>query len=434
MDSDVIIVGAGTTGLTLANLLAAAGIRSAVYEAKAAPDTRMRAIGVTPPTLEILDRFGIGGPLVQRGVAVRRAEVYGDRRLLGSVSFDGIHSRYPFILSVPQTRIEHLLRSAAEANNLVRVHYGAEVVSVEPGATPSRADDNLRTGDSGLEPRPVVRPTGITVRFRDGRSVNGLYACICSGASGFRPFPVMRRRRYRRLFLIGDYPDTGRLGDIARLYFSRDGSVESFPLPAGMRRWIVQLTGRASRTVLDEATVSAMLTTYVNRRTGIRLPAGLPHWWSSFRPERHELAHFARFGMFAAGDVAHSMSPIGGQGMNTGIADAELAADLIAGRTMTPESPAVTSHTPMIDMVSGTRLYEKVRRKAGRSASRRAAASMFVGTVGGVPGSAIRNALLRAALTLIPDRAIASHFAMLTIPGHRSPLSFTARTISSRPQ
>ena len=425
MDSDVIIVGAGPTGLTLANLLAAAGIRSTVYEAKPAPDPRMRAIGVTPPTLEILDRFGMGARLAQRGVAVRRAEVYGDRRLLGSVSFDAIRSRYPFILSVPQIHVEHLLREAAEASNLVRVHYGAEVVSVEPAATSSRADDDPRSADAGGEPRPVVRPTGITVRFRDGRSVNGLYACICSGASGFRPFPVRRRRRYRRLFLIGDYPDTGRLGDIARLYFSRDGSVESFPLPGGMRRWIVQLTGRASRTVLDEATVSAMLTTYVNRRTGIRVPAGLPHWWSSFRPERHELAHFARFGMFAAGDVAHSMSPIGGQGMNTGIADAELAADVIAGRTMTPESP---------DMVRGARLYERVRRKAARSASRRAAASMFVGTVGGVPGSAIRNALLRAALTLIPDRAIASHFAMLTIPGHRSPLSFTARTISSRPK
>lgn len=419
MDRDVIIVGAGPTGLTLANLLAAAGIRSTVYEAKSAPDTRMRAIGVTPPSLEILDRCDLGTALTRHGVAVRRAEVYGDRRLLGTVSFDSIRSDYPFILSLPQFRIEQSLREAAKASKLVRLNYGVEVVAVEPAASSS--------ANGGARP-------GVTVRLRDGRSVNAPFACVCSGTAGLRPFPLKRRRHYRRSFLIGDYPDTGKLGDVARLYFSRNGSVESFPLPDGMRRWIVQLTGRASQTVLDDATVSAMLTTYVNMRAGIRLPAGLPHWWSRFRPGRHELAYFARSGLFALGDVAHSMSPIGGQGMNTGIADAELAADLIAGWQSGPNSQADTGESPVGDVGSGLRMYETVRRKAARSAARRAAASMFIGTIGGVAGSALRNALLRAALTFIPGRAIASHFAMLTLPGHRSPISLTADTISSRPK
>ncbi len=409
--SETVIVGAGPVGLTAANLLASHGHEVTVLEARSEPDRRVRAIGVTPPSLDIFDRIsdGLGSRLASLGCPVRTADVFGDRRLVGSLSFNGIHPRYPFIVAVPQYHTEGLLREAAEASPRIRLEYGVQVTGLEVDGSPGVAGNRARITDAG------------------GRQRSAELVCLCTGKGSLASqLGVRTAKRYRVRFLIGDYPEHEMTGGTegstqqasereARLYFSREGSVEAFPLPGGVRRWIVQLPEALRSSMLDGNLADSLLREAVSRRAGITLPAGTPLWWSNFKPERSEAERFAHGPVMLAGDAAHTMSPIGGQGMNTGIADAELLADLVQLWRNGEIRPTERNNR-----------YDRIRRRAAQAAAARAAAGMRTGIASGPVSAPARDLLLGVLLRILPDTLTAKHFAMLTIPGGRSPYASSA--------
>ena len=375
------IVGAGPVGMLLAALLGRRGRSVLVLEKTAQRNPGSNAIGITPPSLELLAKLGLDTTLALWGAPIRQVTVHGPRqKVLGTVEFSTLPLPHDYILSVPQNVTEQILEQHLKDCPTVKVEYGWEFQSLDQDET------------------------SVTAVFHDAAGVprceRASFLVGCDGVRSKVRETIDQKHRPKRFdstFLMGDFADTTGWGDEAHLFFTPRGAVEAFPLGKGRRRWIVQ-------TPRYLELPGSYLEDEVEARTGIRLPAETCSWKSPFGIHRWISPHYAWGRVYLAGDSAHQMSPIGGQGMNTGFADAEFAAALIDARF---------DH-PRLDTEDLNRRYSKIRRKAGRAAASRAELSMAVGTVRG-PGSAFRNGLLGLAIRLLP-RFIPRHYAMLTIP------------------
>jgi len=125
---DVLIVGAGPTGLLLANQLGKRGIACVVVDRADDPPAESMAIGMMPPSLEILRPLDLDRAFVRHGLPVTRGYVHEEGRLLGCVRFEGIRSRYPFVLSLPQRATIQLLEEALERWPQVQLYRGMGLV------------------------------------------------------------------------------------------------------------------------------------------------------------------------------------------------------------------------------------------------------------------------------------------------------------------
>ncbi|MFO7897981.1 MAG: NAD(P)/FAD-dependent oxidoreductase [Planctomycetota bacterium] len=383
----VLIIGAGPTGLTLANLLGDAGIPCLLVDRRTELPRESRAIGVTPPSLDLLASLDLADELIDRGVPVRDAIVSDGRRRLGSVTFRGLPGRYPFILCVPQTETMRLLERRLSGLSSVSYRPGTEFVDHAIHAEGARARlRDLGTGDESASDGPLL------VGCDGSRStVRGSAGLGC------------RHKRYGVSFFMADFADDSGLGPDALLFFTPDGAVESFPLPGGRRRWIAQ-TDRG-----PDGLTRADLVDCVRRRTGHDVGtvdgAGVS-WW---QPERLLCRRFHFGPVLLCGDAAHVMSPIGGQGMNTGLADAELAARLIIRHLGgEPWEPLCAT-------------YERRRRRAFRVAADRAALGMWIGTRTGLAGRMRALFLKYVLLGRLFATRLPRHYAMLTVPYARLP-------------
>ncbi len=374
--TDVIIVGAGPVGLMLAALLGKRGRSVLVLEKKASRASGSNAIGVSPPSLALLAKLGLAEDLALWGAPIKRVEVHGEaQKVLGEVNFDKP------ILAVPQNVTEMLLEHKIKEFQTVTVEYGWEYQSFDQG------------------------PGFLMAMFQDAagnpRAERGAYLVGCDGSKSLvreHIDIVHQPKRFDSTFLMGDYTDATGWGDVAHLFFTRHGAVESFPLGQGKRRWIVQ-----TQQYMDVP--GSYLEDQVALRTGTVLDPATRTWQSPFGIHRWISRHYAWGRVYLAGDSAHQMSPIGGQGMNTGFADAEFLAALLDARLEHPDSDKTEQWNA---------LYSRVRRRAGRVAAARSELSMRVGTVRG-GWSEFRNLVLKWGLKLLRHQ-IPPHYGMLTIP------------------
>ncbi len=379
--TDVIIVGAGPIGLLLAALLGRRGREVLVLEKKNKRTPGSNAIGITPPSLALLDSLGIAEELRAQGAPIRRVDVHGSRRVLGTVKFESLPPPFDFILAVPQSVTEATLEKHLLHYPTVRVEYGWEFRSLDQDAETVTAVFHDEAGNPRCE--------------------RGQFLAGCDGVKSLVRLAMSlphEPKRFDSTFLMGDFADNTGWGDEAHLFFTPRGAVESFPLGQGKRRWIVQ-----TPTFLDEP--GAYLETEVEARTGFQLAAQTCTWKSPFGIQRWISPYYTYGRVYLAGDSAHQMSPIGGQGMNTGFADAEFLSALLEARMTNPKGDTEEWNT----------LYSQVRRQAGRTAAGRAELSMAIGTVTG-PLSVIRNGFLGLCLRTFP-RFFPRHYGMLTIPG-----------------
>jgi 2-polyprenyl-6-methoxyphenol hydroxylase-like FAD-dependent oxidoreductase len=382
----------------LAVCLSERGREVTIIEAAREPPCRSMAIGITPPSLDLLRAVGLDESFIRAGTPIRAVTVHERGRAVGRLSFESIEDRYPFILSLPQFETVRLLRARAAESGRICVIEGFAVERIEWEADRVRvvARDEAR----GAEIRLVAA-----------------CATACDGARGDLAAKLgieKRSHAYAPGFQMGDYLDRTGLGQAAHLYFGPERPVESFPLPGGKRRWIVRSSLRG-RSDLAEPLHAA-----VQRLTGHVVFEADRVDESGFRPRRALARSFHRGRVALCGDAAHVMSPIGGQGMNTGFADAAFLAHAIH---------EALSGRGTFD--AWMRRYRDERIRAYRVAARRAAAGMRLGVMRGELASFARGALISR---LLSDRAahdyLARWFMMRSLPRARAPVGIEAPVVA----
>ena len=387
---DVVVVGGGPVGVLAAALLAARGLDVAVWERRAGAPSLSRAIGVHPPSLDVLDRVGAAEPLVADAVPVRRGVARSGGRTLGAVSFDRAHPRWPFVAALPQHRTEHLLRERLEslAPGSLRRGLALDGVEQEPDRVLLRG-----TGDDGpveAAARFVLAADGARSPLRDSLGIDA---------------PL---RRYPDRYVMCDVADDTGLGADAVVHLERRGVVESFPLPGGVRRFVVLLDPDAARTGTAAETGAApdaeLVAGLVAERTGLDIDPGTATMTSAFGVQRRLARRTVAGRVVLIGDAAHEISPIGGQGMNLGWLDADAVAPVLAralrsagGRRLDP---------------TVFRAYEEARRRSVARSARQAEINMALGRPVAPVVGAVRQAGLAAALHLPTRRLLASLYSM----------------------
>jgi 2-polyprenyl-6-methoxyphenol hydroxylase-like FAD-dependent oxidoreductase len=383
-DCDVLIVGGGPVGLLLAGLLGAQGVRTMVADKRAEPPEHSMAIGITPPTLEILQRLDLDQEFVRRGVRVQTVKVHEEGDYLGEVSFEAIASDYGFILSLPQSMTIRILQENLRRFAAVDWVPGVEFQSLEqsPEGVRARFQHTASGKEWTASARLLVGCDGHRSAVREALGLEG------------------ESHLYKPKFLMADFDHDSGLKGQAHLFFGSRASVESFPLPKGRRRWIILDRGE------DGASEEARLVRTVRHLTGHDLSGSQSSFLSSFQPKRSLAKRFFRGRCVLCGDAAHVMSPIGGQGMNTGFAAAELLAEMLPRILLKDASPQHEFAR-----------YEKIRRAAFSIAATRAARGMWLGTRTGRLGSWFRRSVIQQVLFRKPlKRKLPGYFAMLTIP------------------
>ena len=401
--TDVLVVGAGPTGLALAAVAHAHGASVRVIDRNPSPLHESRALVLQPRTLELLAGLGLRDELLSKGRPAVRLVLHSGPRSVPVPLFDiGIEDTpYPFLLFISQ----------AETEATLEAHLSHRGVAIERGT-------ELLTLDQ--------QDARVTCHVKTARGVETVEAAYVGGCDG-------AASTVRRLlgigFTGGRYPERFALADVhvdgdlpperIHSYLSRRGIMFLFPL-GHPTPWRVM--GMLPADQPDEDLKLPAVQAIVDEFTGGGLRLRDPAWVSDFRLS-HRLADRYRSGrVFLAGDAAHVHSPAGGQGMNVGIQDA-----VNLGWKLAMVARGTASH----DLLDS---YEPERRPVGRALLRYTDRLFTLAMTTRPPVSTLRTTIAPYALPLAtrlrPLRAAAfRRIADLDVTYRHSPAVQDARTI-----
>jgi 2-polyprenyl-6-methoxyphenol hydroxylase-like FAD-dependent oxidoreductase len=304
----VLIVGAGPTGLTLAIELARRGVPFRIIDREAERTATSRAIGTQARTVEVFRLMGIPETALEPATRPRALRFAERDRTVARIPFgDGLPGASPQLISMDESDTERVLeRRLAQLGG--QVEWSTQLLGFRVDGERVTASLQEPDGTSQLETRFLVGADGAHSVVRREAGIG------FAGAA------------YPERFLLADLDiDWNLPHDEGHIWIGDDGLVAAIPLPGERRyRVIVPLPpAYATKEYESEAEIAAEAETLLVQRTGVTLRRiGDPAWASAFRIQRRQADRYRRGPVFLAGDAAHVHSPVGGQGMNTGIQDA----------------------------------------------------------------------------------------------------------------
>lgn len=303
-NADVLIVGAGPTGLTMACELLRHGITPRIIDKALAPTNKSKAFAIHARTLELLDNMGIAETFLNHGNICNAFDMYDRGESLVNAKFDNIESKYPFALMLAQSNTEKFLHEHL-------LTYGVEV---------ERNTELLRIkqNDDGVV-------ATIKNQYGSRENLNFKYLVGCDGAHS------VIRHQLKFEFKGAPYPNYWLLADCnidweyptfhLSIFIHPTGVTAYFPLREDRGRLMFELEDapveeEMALPVIDD--VHRLMEERGIKHKGI----SDPNWLAYFKLHHRMVDKYSEGRVFLCGDAAHIHSPIGGQGMNTGMQDA----------------------------------------------------------------------------------------------------------------
>lgn len=360
---DVLIVGAGPTGLALATMLMRSGITPVIVDKLASGQNTSRAAVIHAHTLEVLAPLGVSERLANKGLKLAKFSIRDRDRVLVRLRFDTIPTPFNYLLMLTQDVTEKILTEGlAEARGAVRWGCTVESLSETP---------------EGVQATVISSEGRQTIHARYVIGADGMHSLVRQTAGiGFTG------DAYEESFVLADVEmnwDHGR--DEVMLFFSPAGLVVVAPLPNNRYRIVATLDDAPPEPKLND--IQSLLDTRGPTRGTAKVLR--VHWSSRFRLHHRVADQYRRGRFLLMGDAAHVHSPAGGQGMNTGLVDA-----CVLGRILS-------------DVVSKRRdesyldKYESMRRPAARQVLQLAGRLTYMATMKSAPQRFLRNLVLRTA-------------------------------------
>jgi 2-polyprenyl-6-methoxyphenol hydroxylase-like FAD-dependent oxidoreductase len=306
MFTDVLIVGAGPTGLMLANQLGRRRIGVTIIDRHSGPAQQSRAMAVQARTLEIYSKLGIAERALELGRIGNGANMWVRGRRRARIPLEEMGkdlSPFPFVLMLGQDDNERIM-GAHLRHWGIEVQWNTELVALDQ--TSNQVTATLKDLDGSTRTITAAYVAGCDGGRSAVREMNGI---------GFPGAP------YEHVFFVADTEATGRMvPDELNVYLWRDGFHLFFPM-LGTDRWrVIGILPKGLQVKSDLAFDD--LIPSLGRETGRGLSFKSCDWFSTYRIQHRCTERFRNGRCFLLGDAAHVHSPMGGQGMNTGLQDA----------------------------------------------------------------------------------------------------------------
>ena len=304
----MLIVGAGPTGLTAANILAQSGVKVRVAERDAGPIDESRALLVHGRTQEFFDKLGLSEDFLERGQALDGVNVMVGGHSSGHIPIVGDETKtpYPYPVVFEQSRTQRLLLEGL-AREGVAVEWGTKFTGFTQDAQGVGATLESGGQTQRVRARYLIGADGASSAVRHAANI---------------PF---EGSTYEHAFFLADFDMDWDLGhDKLYLNVTKDYFFAFFPMYGentyGEKQFRIIGTLTPEQSQWDEISL-AQIETIVNEN-GVEAKLFNARWTSIYLIHKRHAPYFRERRVFLAGDSAHIHSPAGGQGMNTSIGDA----------------------------------------------------------------------------------------------------------------